>query len=297
MYPSSQKPYPGQVSRLRWHLKYPFNLLSLFIYFLQDSLMRQGSDCYGPRQSSVSSTHVYIFPNSRTASTNHTAIPHPNQMICGHAQKCAAILFVFHTTQRQDRGARLCQAKLSHLMRLGAIPRFVLHATARYVCLLQWPLIGTDLGWQGLLHVLLDTSNQVGLQLFVQWPKAFFVLWGVPLFKVRPVVKPNNTPTQSLCYCWLHLQWQLRSWSKCDAFSSMYNFPLLSWRKECWGKKQMVVHLPAYLVFIGRFSGAGSHEWMPFVTFCARSHERLQLSLLGRFLSRCWFTLCITMQV
>ena len=173
-----------------------------------------------------------MFTSSQTASTNHTAIPHPNQMICGHAQKCA-ILCVFHTTQRQDRRARL-----SHLMWWGAIPRFVLHATARYAFLLQWPLIGTDLGWQGLLHILLDTSNQVGLQLFVQWPKAFFVLWRVPLFKVRPVVKPNNTPTQTLCYCWLHLQWQLKSWSKFDFFPSIYNFPLLSWRKVCWGKNK-----------------------------------------------------------
>ena len=215
--PKKGRKYPGQVSRLRWHFKYPFNLLSLFIFFKiylstkEVTVMVPGSLQWGL-------LYVYIFPNSQPASTNHTAIPHPNQMICGHAQKCA-ILCVFHATQRQDRGARL-----SHLMWWGAIPRFVLHATARYIFLLQWPLIGTDLGWQGLLHILLDTSNQVGLQLFVQWPKAFFVLWGVPLFKVRPVVKPNNTPTQSLCYCWLHLQWQLRSWSKFDFFHPYITF-------------------------------------------------------------------------
>ena len=41
----------------------------------------------------------------------------------------------------------------------------------------------------------------------------------------------------------------------------------------------------------------GLHEWMPFVIFFARSHERSQLPLPGRFLSMCWFMLCITVEV
>ena len=36
---------------------------------------------------------------------------------------------------------------------------------------------------------------------------------------------------------------------------------------------------------IGHFSQAGLHEWMPFVIFRARSREKLQLPLPGRFLS------------
>ena len=39
------------------------------------------------------------------------------------------------------------------------------------------------------------------------------------------------------------------------------------------------------------------HEWIPFVIFRARSRERWQLSLPGRFLSRCCITLCRTMEV
>ena len=49
---------------------------------------------------------------------------------------------------------------------------------------------------------------------------------------------------------------------------------------------------------IGWFSEAGLHKWMPFVIFHARSRERSRAtSLPGRFLSRCCFTLCITMEV
>ena len=49
---------------------------------------------------------------------------------------------------------------------------------------------------------------------------------------------------------------------------------------------------------IGRFSEAGLHVWMPFVIFRTRSRERSQLPLSpGRFLSRRWFTLCITVEV
>ena len=47
---------------------------------------------------------------------------------------------------------------------------------------------------------------------------------------------------------------------------------------------------------IGQFSEAVLHEWMPCIIFCARSHERSQLPLLGQFRSRSWFTLCITME-
>ena len=50
-------------------------------------------------------------------------------------------------------------------------------------------------------------------------------------------------------------------------------------------------------IHIGWFSEAGLHEWLPFVIFCAGSCERLQLSLLGQFLSRRCFTLRITMKV
>ena len=46
-----------------------------------------------------------------------------------------------------------------------------------------------------------------------------------------------------------------------------------------------------------QFSEVGLHEWMPFVIFCARSCKRSQLPLLGWFLSRGWFMLCITMEV
>ena len=48
---------------------------------------------------------------------------------------------------------------------------------------------------------------------------------------------------------------------------------------------------------IGQFSETGLHDWTSFAVFCTRSHEGLQLSLPGWFLSRCWFTLCITMEV
>ena len=48
---------------------------------------------------------------------------------------------------------------------------------------------------------------------------------------------------------------------------------------------------------IGQCSQAGLHKWMPFVIFHARSRKRLQLTLPGWFLSRHWFTLCVTMEV
>ena len=61
------------------------------------------------------------------------------------------------------------------------------------------------------------------------------------------------------------------------------------------------LHNPQSVAFspkaIGRFSEAGLHEWMPFVIFCERSHERSQHALPGRFLSRRCFTLCITVEV
>ena len=46
----------------------------------------------------------------------------------------------------------------------------------------------------------------------------------------------------------------------------------------------------------GQFSETGLHDWTSFTIFCTRSRERSQLSLPGQFLSRCWFTLCITME-
>ena len=46
----------------------------------------------------------------------------------------------------------------------------------------------------------------------------------------------------------------------------------------------------------GWFSKADLHEWMPFIIFCTRSHKRLQLSLHGRFPSRRWLTLRVTME-
>ena len=49
--------------------------------------------------------------------------------------------------------------------------------------------------------------------------------------------------------------------------------------------------------FIGQLSKAGLHKWMLFRIFHTRSCERSQLPLPGRFLSRCCFTLCITMEV
>ena len=56
--------------------------------------------------------------------------------------------------------------------------------------------------------------------------------------------------------------------------------------------------LPAQIsrVPIGQFSEAGLLEWMRFVIFCARSCERLQRTS-GRFLSRCCFMLCVTVEV
>ena len=48
---------------------------------------------------------------------------------------------------------------------------------------------------------------------------------------------------------------------------------------------------------VGQFSEALLHKWMPFVIFHTRSHERLQLPLLGQFLSRSCFALCVTMEV
>ena len=35
------------------------------------------------------------------------------------------------------------------------------------------------------------------------------------------------------------------------------------------------------------FSEAGLRKWMPFISFCTRSHKKLQLPLLGQFQSRC----------
>ena len=48
-----------------------------------------------------------------------------------------------------------------------------------------------------------------------------------------------------------------------------------------------------FIMCIGRFSEAGLLEWMCFVIFCARCCS----ALLGRFLSKCWFTLFITVEV
>ena len=47
----------------------------------------------------------------------------------------------------------------------------------------------------------------------------------------------------------------------------------------------------------GQFSEADLLEWMHFVIFHTRSHERSQLPLPALFLSWHWFMLCITMEV
>ena len=52
-----------------------------------------------------------------------------------------------------------------------------------------------------------------------------------------------------------------------------------------------------FMFTVGWFTEAALHKWMPFVIFHARSRERSQLPLPGRFLSRHWFTLCTTMEV
>ena len=52
----------------------------------------------------------------------------------------------------------------------------------------------------------------------------------------------------------------------------------------------------AHIRTIGQFSETGLHEWMPFIIFHTISHERLQLPLLGWFLSRRWFMLCIIVE-
>ena len=66
-----------------------------------------------------------------------------------------------------------------------------------------------------------------------------------------------------------------------------------------WGSTvSRVLPPPTKIVLpIGQFSQAGLHEWMPFIIFHARSRKRLQLPLPGWFLSRHWFTLCVTMEV
>ena len=65
----------------------------------------------------------------------------------------------------------------------------------------------------------------------------------------------------------------------------------------------MTIHV--YIIYImcevqstvGRFSEVGLYEWMPFVIFCAtEKSQEVAASLPGRFLSRCCFTLCITME-
>ena len=57
----------------------------------------------------------------------------------------------------------------------------------------------------------------------------------------------------------------------------------------CWGK--------CYLTLaIGRFNKAGLLEWMHFVIFCAKV-ARGRSALPSQFLSRCCFTLCITVEL
>ena len=48
-------------------------------------------------------------------------------------------------------------------------------------------------------------------------------------------------------------------------------------------------------IYIWQFSEAGLHESVHFVIVRAKSHEGWHLPLPGRFLSRRWITLCITM--
>ena len=48
---------------------------------------------------------------------------------------------------------------------------------------------------------------------------------------------------------------------------------------------------------VGWFRKDGLHELMPFIILHARSGERSWLPLRGWFLSRHWFTLCITMEL
>ena len=48
-------------------------------------------------------------------------------------------------------------------------------------------------------------------------------------------------------------------------------------------------------IYIRQFSEAGLHESVHFVILSAKSHEKLHLPLPGRFLSRRWITLCISM--
>ena len=55
----------------------------------------------------------------------------------------------------------------------------------------------------------------------------------------------------------------------------------------------VIVKWPHHAMTIGRFSEAGLLEWMHFVIFRARSRS----ALLGRFLSRRCFMLCITVEV
>ena len=47
---------------------------------------------------------------------------------------------------------------------------------------------------------------------------------------------------------------------------------------------------------LGQFSETGLHEWMPWVIFHTVSHERLQVPLVGWFLSRRWVILCMIVE-
>ena len=62
---------------------------------------------------------------------------------------------------------------------------------------------------------------------------------------------------------------------------------------DCYNHVQWLRGLCLLQLATGRFSEAGLHEWIPFVIF----HARCCSALLGWFLSRHCFTLCITVEV
>ena len=94
----------------------------------------------------------------------------------------------------------------------------------------------------------------------------------------------KNAPVSSLTHtCASKLMWD------CDCGT-----PVRLWCTCGW---PMVLHKTFWSPkCIEQLSEGGLREWMPLLGFHSCSHERSQLPLLDQFLSRCWLTLCVTMQ-
>ena len=145
----------------------------------------------------------------------------------------------------------------------------------------------------------LDTVTQhstVWAMLMVRWLGANWWEWSHAFLKCTHRVEGYRKWVRSTCN---GLQSLMMKNSSCSEMSQITFILILESDSNHCAFYQLTQYNTAVgsktrgNVSIGRFSEAGWLEWMCLVIFCARSRKRSQ----GRFLSRCSFTLCITVDV